>query len=72
MNRGDGMMLGIREKDWDAVRGLHHEQDARFAADERVSFWRLLSLRYISGTDDVNDVRMNLAQPYDAHLARVE
>ena len=35
MNRGDDTILGIREKDGDAVRCLHHEQDARFAGDEK-------------------------------------
>src|ERR1700741_3541253 len=72
MNRGDGTMLGIRQKDWDAIGGLDHEQDARFAGDERVCFWRLLALRDVRGTHDVNDVRMNLAQPYGAHPASVE
>ena len=42
MNRSDRVALRICEQDGDAVGGLNHEEDARFARDESIALWSFL------------------------------
>ena len=71
VNRGDGAPLRIGEKDGNAVRGLHHEQQAGLAREERVALGRVLraGVRRIHA---MRDVGVNLAQRDGAQFVRAD
>ena len=40
MDGGDGAVFWIGKKNWNAIRRLHHEQNAALAREERVALRR--------------------------------
>ena len=66
MNRGDGALLRIGEKNRNAIRGLDDKQDAGLAGKESVAL-RSFCLRCVH---PMHDVGVNLAQRCDMHLVR--